>query len=992
MKRLLALFAFALVGCLSLSAQKQAWLFSYFTTDSRDGLHLAYSYDGLQWTPLNNGKSYLTPTVGKDKLMRDPSICQGPDGTFHMVWTSSWTDRIIGYASSRDLIHWSAQKSIPVMMHEPTAHNCWAPELYYDAPTRTFYIIWATTIPGRHKEVATSESEKGLNHRMYAVTTRDFQTFSDTRLFFNPDFSVIDAAIVKDPRKKDLIMVVKNENSQPAEKNLRITRTKRITDGFPTEVSAPITGNDWVEGPSPLFVGDYLYVYFDKYRKHEYGAVRSKDGQTWEDVSSMISFPKGTRHGTAFPVDPKVLDKLLAKDTAMREIAVSKQWFNDRDLALTGVYYYPEHWDESQWERDFKKMHELGFEFTHFAEFAWAQLEPEEGTYDFAWLDRAVALAAKYQLKVVMCTSTATPPVWLSRKYPEILLRQEDGTVLDHGARQHASFASPLYRELSYKMIEKLARHYGNDSRIIGWQLDNEPAVQFDYNPKAELAFRDFLREKYHHTIKELNDAWGTAFWSEAYRSFDEITLPKTAQMFMNHHQILDYRRFAAGQTNDFLNEQTLLIKKFARNQWVTTNYIPNYDEGHIGGSKQLDFQSYTRYMVYGDNEGIGRRGYRIGNPLRIALANDFFRPIQGTYGVMELQPGQVNWGSINPQPLPGAVRLWMWSVFAGGADFLCTYRYRQPLYGTEQYHYGIVGTDGVTVTPGGREYQQFMSEIRNLRTHYAPRDQKSEAYLKRRTAILFNHENSWSIERQKQNRTWDTWAHIEKYYRTLKSFGAPVDFITEEKDFSQYPVLLVPAYQLADQLLVDRWIDYVKKGGHLIVTCRTAQKDRYGRLPEAPFGSLLDKLTGNEMEFYDLLLPETPGIVRMDDKPYSWNTWGEVLKPGKESRILATYQDEFYEGKPAATVRRLGKGTVTYVGVDTNDGTFEKEILKKLYGEFSIPVMDLPYGVTLEYRNGLGIVLNYSDRPYTFPLPAGAKGVVGEPTIPTAGVFVFTL
>ena len=173
--------------------------------------------------------------------------------------------------------------------------------------------------------------------------------------------------------------------------------------------------------------------------------------------------------------------------------------------------------------------------------------------------------------------------------------------------------------------------------------------------------------------------------------------------MFMNHHQILDYRRFAASQTNDFLNEQCLLIKKYAKNQWVTTNYIPNYDEGHIGGSPSLDFQSYTRYMVYGDNEGIGRRGYRVGNPLRIAWANDFFRPIQGTYGVMELQPGQVNWGSINPQPLPGAVRLWMWSVFAGGSDFICTYRYRQPLCGTEQYHYGIVGTDGVTITPGGR-------------------------------------------------------------------------------------------------------------------------------------------------------------------------------------------------------------------------------------------------------------------------------------------------
>lgn len=665
-------------------------------------------------------------------------------------------------------------------------------------------------------------------------------------------------------------------------------------------------------------------------------------------------------------------------------------WFNDKDLTLTGAYYYPEHWDESQWERDLKQMHELGFEFTHFAEFAWAQLEPQEGVYDFSWLDRAVALAAKYDLKVVMCTSTATPPVWLSRKYPEILLKSEDGTVQDHGARQHASFASPVYRKLAYRMIEELARHYGNDSRIIGWQLDNEPAVQFDYNQAAEEAFREFLKEKYHYNIQELNAAWGTAFWSEVYSRFEEITLPKTAQMFMNHHQILDYRRFAAKQTNDFLNEQCRLIKKYAKNQWVTTNYIPDYDKGHIGGSKDLDFVSYTRYMVYGDNEGIGRRGYRVGNPLRIAMANDFFRPVNGTYGVMELQPGQVNWGSINPQPLPGAVRLWLWSVFAGGSDFICTYRYRQPLYGTEQYHYGIVGTDGVTVTPGGREYEQFMKEIRLLRKDYCPKEDKPETYLKRKTAILWNPENYWSIDRQKQNATWNTFAHVDKYYRTLKSYAAPVDFISEEKDFSQYPVMIVPAYQLADKELVARWKKYVEEGGNLVLTCRTAQKDRFGRLPEAPFGSMIDELTGNHMEFYDLLLSQDPGQVKMDGKVYTWNTWGEILQPGTSNEVWATYTNEFYEGKPAVTFRKLGKGSVTYIGVDSSDGALERQVLDKLYSRLQIEVMNLPYGVTMEYRNGLGIVLNYSDQPYQFALPQGAKVLIGTPNIATAGVLVF--
>lgn len=290
-----------------------AYIFSFFVGQS-DGLHLAYSRDGFNWTPIADNRPLLKPEIGEDKLMRDPSICQGPDGTFHMVWTSSWTDRIIGYASSTDLIHWSEQKAIPVMMHESEAHNCWAPEVTWDPASKLFYIYWATTIPGRHSEVQTSDSEKGLNHRIYYTTTRDFETFSPTAMFFNPEFSVIDAAIVRDPRSKEYIMVVKNENSAPAEKNLRVTRTRKLKKGFPTEVSEPIHGPFWAEGPSPLFLEDgSLIVYYDMYRDHRYGASISHDGgHSWSEVEAgKLNLPAGIRHGTAFKVDESVLDKLL---------------------------------------------------------------------------------------------------------------------------------------------------------------------------------------------------------------------------------------------------------------------------------------------------------------------------------------------------------------------------------------------------------------------------------------------------------------------------------------------------------------------------------------------------------------------------------------------------------------------------------------------------------------------------------------------------------
>lgn len=287
-------------------AHQEMYLFSYFKGNG-DGLHLAYSYDGLKWEALRNDTVWLCPLVGKDKLMRDPSIVQDDNGTFHMVWTSGWWDQGIGYASSEDLIHWSAQQNIPVMQGFEGTRNTWAPELFYDHADKTFYIFWASTVPGAFPELPTSESEKGLNHRQYYVTTKDFKTFSETKLFFQPGFSVIDGSILK---KGDVYyLFLKNENSAPAEKNIRLTQNHKPYD-FPTEVSAPITGNYWAEGPAPLQVGDYVYVYFDKYTQGKYGAIRSRDMVTWEDVSDSVSFPRGMRHGTAFRVSSQVVENL----------------------------------------------------------------------------------------------------------------------------------------------------------------------------------------------------------------------------------------------------------------------------------------------------------------------------------------------------------------------------------------------------------------------------------------------------------------------------------------------------------------------------------------------------------------------------------------------------------------------------------------------------------------------------------------------------------
>ncbi|MDF2192878.1 glycoside hydrolase family 43 protein [Paraflavitalea sp. CAU 1676] len=299
-----------LVTKVSLAQQSSApvYLFSYFKGNGEDGLHLAYSHDGYTWQSLKGDSSFLKPTVAKDKLMRDPCIVRGADGNFHMVWTVSWNDGGIGYASSKDLIHWSDQQFIPVMEHEPTARNCWAPEIFYDKRKKEYMIYWATTIPGRFAAGDTAGDDK-YNHRMYYVTTKDFKSFSPTKLLYDQGFNVIDATIQQ--HGKQYVMFLKDETRKPAQKNLRIATSKKLTGGY-SAPSSPITGKYWAEGPTVIKIGANWIVYFDKYTEHKYGAITSTDLITWTDISDKVTFPKGLRHGTVFTVTQEEF-KLLSK-------------------------------------------------------------------------------------------------------------------------------------------------------------------------------------------------------------------------------------------------------------------------------------------------------------------------------------------------------------------------------------------------------------------------------------------------------------------------------------------------------------------------------------------------------------------------------------------------------------------------------------------------------------------------------------------------------
>lgn len=281
-------------------------LFSYFTNNGEDGLHLAWSPDGYEWKALNEGRSLLKPLPEGKGIMRDPCLMSGPDGLFRLVWTDGWMGRTIGYATSRDLVTWSEPRHLPVMEHEPTCLNSWAPEIFYDAARGHYILIWSSTIPGRFAGIEDPE-ENGYNHRLYATTTIDFQTFTPTTLFFDPGFNVIDATIL--PAQGRFYLIYKDERRIPeVKKNLLMAVSDKM-EGPYAPFCGPIT-ESWAEGPTVAKLGEDYVVYFDCYTRGRYGAVRSKDLKTWEDVSDKLSMPEGARHGFVLEVEEKVIGGL----------------------------------------------------------------------------------------------------------------------------------------------------------------------------------------------------------------------------------------------------------------------------------------------------------------------------------------------------------------------------------------------------------------------------------------------------------------------------------------------------------------------------------------------------------------------------------------------------------------------------------------------------------------------------------------------------------
>lgn len=671
-------------------------------------------------------------------------------------------------------------------------------------------------------------------------------------------------------------------------------------------------------------------------------------------------------------------------------VSTSQEFFPKEDLMSVGVYYYPEHWSADQWERDLKNIADHGFEFIHMAEFAWAQLEPTEGNFDFSWLDKVINIAAQNNLKVILGTPSPCPPTWLSTRYPEIYIEDANYQRKEHGTRANMSLSNPIVLDYTQKIVAAMASHYGSNKSVMGWQIDNEPEAKEDYSIAAQKAFQKWLKKKY-NSIESLNKAWGTAFWSQLYNSFDNVKIHNATNIGWwgaNPIALLDFKRFTADTQADFLDFQAEELKGFiSEKQFITTNYVAKGGQTDPRRSTKMDFASFTAYPNYGSSN-LGDLGFRLGDYSVLMYANDYYKSIDGITGVMELQPGQVNWANHNSLLQPGTVRMWLWHCFAGGSSYACTYRYRQVLYGAEQYHHGIVSTDGISLSQGGEEYVQVIKEINQIRKKFSSNVKMPEAIKERKTAIMWSFDNLWSLERQKQTYQWNTWRHMQRYQSILHSFGAPVTFISEKDDFSEYAFLVVPAYEMIDKALVQKWKEYVANGGNLIISPRTGAKDKNAHLWESNLSGIMNNLIGGQIKTFDMLPSGVIGKVIMDGNNYEWRSWGEQVIPKNGTQVLGTYADQFYKGTACVLKKEFGEGKVWYIGIESTNGKLERDILKAAFKENNVEIEDYPEGVFVQYRDGFMIAVNYSSEEYL--LPFNGVYLVGDKILKPADVAVW--
>jgi beta-galactosidase len=643
-----------------------------------------------------------------------------------------------------------------------------------------------------------------------------------------------------------------------------------------------------------------------------------------------------------------------------------------------GVCYYPEQWPEEMWEDDFRRMREINISVVRLAEFAWAIFEPEEGIFSFELFGRVLELAHKHGLQVILGTPTATPPAWLTFKYPEVLNVNRDGVVYQHGMRRHYNYSSPKYRELCARITHNMVEAYRTHPSVIGWQIDNELNCETNvfYAEADHLAFRKWLMSKY-GTLEQLNKAWGTVFWSQTYTAWEQIYLTRlTVADSPNPHLALDEKRFISDNTISFASLQVDIIRELSPQHWITTNGTFGHLNNHEMTDQLLDFISYDSYPQFStifpteDDKPLKDRltSYSLSN----------VRSISPNFCVMEQQSGPGGWVNRMEMgsPRPGQVRLWSYQSILHGTDLLVYFRWRTATVGTEIYWHGI---NDYHNQPNRRvrEISQIGSEFTSIGSSIAGTRYQADV------AIMQDYDNLWDGEFDKWHGPLN-WQSVRSWFKQLQYRHIPVNILNlgshiSLEELQQYKVIVYPHPAIMTDETAQLLTHYVEEGGKLFLGARTGYKNPNGHCYMRPLPGPVADLCGITVEDFTIIRGTILAAeIRWKDdsntalmKAECFNDILKIENPDVE--VIAEYTTEYYAGEPALTRRKTGQGEVWYYGAAYSEVVVDEII--DIIGLQS-PVsdwLDIPEEVEMGIRSSgdtdYVFLLNYSDQPVSIVL-----------------------
>lgn len=636
-----------------------------------------------------------------------------------------------------------------------------------------------------------------------------------------------------------------------------------------------------------------------------------------------------------------------------------------------GVCYYPEQWPQERWQIDAKLMRNLGLRIVRVGGFSWSKLEPAKGNYQWSWLDEIIKIFSTEGLEIVIVTPTAKPPTWLIKEYPEIVKKSEFGYI------EGFCVNHPAFIEFTYNIVSELAKRYGGNQKIVGWQIDDKFSIESKAQCGCENCvknFCDWLKNRY-QSLDILNEKWGTRYWGIEFGDWDEITSPIMTILGGNPSYMLDYQRFCSDSIVKYQKLQIDTIRTFTTNQFVTHNFsFSNYEIDYFKIAGDLDFSSFNSYptgnsellskVLYEPRDQITDFVYDVGDPYITGFFHTCTRGFKNApYWVMEQQCGHTNWGNINPGIRIGAVRLWTWHAVTCGAESILFSSWRASRFTSDQLESGILRHDG-SPDNGYHEISNMLPEAPVLM-------QLDEVALTSKVAILSRYDDIWALKDQPHRKDFSYIRLLFSYYRVLTSLGVATDITSYESDLSEYRLLIVPVLYLTDPELVSQLEGFVAQGGSVLFGPRSGFKNESNIVIEESFPGQLLNLVGGKVQNWQSL-PEFVRFTIRSEIPElggDAGTWIEAITPEADEgvNILARYLGGPLAGKAAFTVHSFGAGNVYYLGFYP---TFEqlRAIMKYLIQrEGCGSILDLPDGVIVSQRGNNRVAFNFTRNEKTF-------------------------